>query len=65
MWRSICALIAAAWFFAGLVFTLNPLVGFGFLALAIVDADEILDLLFDERPRITLPARDRTPPADD
>ena len=64
MWRSICALIAAAWFFAGLALTLNPLVGFGFLALAVVNPDEILDLLFDERPVITLP-RDRKPPADD
>jgi hypothetical protein len=61
MWRSICATIAAVWFFAGIVFTLNPLVGFGFLALAFVDWDDLLG----DRPEITLPPRDSARPADD
>lgn len=61
MWRSVCALIAAAWFFAGLVFVLNPLVGFGFLALAFVDwADIIGDL-----PTVTLRPDDSERPPDD
>ena len=55
MWRTICASIAAAWFFAGLVITLNPLVGFGFFALAFVNVDDVLG----NGPEITLPPVDR------
>lgn len=61
MWRSICALIAAVWFFAAIVFDLNPLVGFGTFALAFVEWDDLLG----DRPAITLPARDSKRPADD
>ena len=61
MWRTICASIAAIWFFAGLVISLNPLVGFGFLALAFVNVDDILG----GGPEITLPPVDRERPSDD
>jgi hypothetical protein len=64
--RTVCALIAAAWFFAGLVVDLNPLVGFGFLALTFVDWAAIArDDLF--RPGSTPGRRPDEPgrPADD
>ena len=61
MWRSVCALIAAAWFFAGLVFSLNPLLGLGFLALSLVD----WGVLLDDGPAIRLAPRDPDRPADD
>jgi hypothetical protein len=55
MWRSVCALIAAVWFFAGIVLPLTPLVGFGLLALAFVD----WDALFRDGSGITLRRDDR------
>jgi hypothetical protein len=61
MWRSVCALIAAVWFSAGIVLALNRLVGFGFLALAFVDPDDLLG----DRLAISLARRDSERPADD
>ena len=63
MWRSVCALVAAAWFFAGVVLDLNPLVGFGILALGFVDWDALFDGLFGDR--ITFAPREPHRPADD
>jgi hypothetical protein len=63
MWRSACALIAAVWFFASVVFVLNPLIGFAILALAFVDWDVLFDGLFGDR--ITITPREPHRPADD
>ena len=60
MWRSVCALLAAAWFFAGLVFSLNPLVGLGLLALGFVDWVDIVGDVSPQGPR-----HDAGPPTDD